>query len=280
MHEARLAGNDRQEGRTRRTAPAAVRRIERESFEPAYSQLAGILRQRIADGEFHAGDRLPTEAELIRAYGLSPVTVRRAIKILVDERSVTATPGRGTFVEAASMASATFDLGSFREILADPAVKVRMLAVRIVPASGRVARMLDLAEGDRVVSIRRLLYRDGAPILYHRESLTYDPRRPVIEMELGVTALRDLFEGNGQVGPKRGRLTLLATVLRDGEARHLQATVGEAAFLLEHHFTGFDDRPLSWGVFVCRASLLQFETIVGFDARRAPAAGGSSEVPA
>jgi GntR family transcriptional regulator len=271
-----MVGDLRQAARSRRTPAAAIRRIERDAYEPAYVQLADILRERIAEGEFHAGDRLPTEAELIRAYGLSPVTVRRAVKILVDEGAVTATPGRGTFVEAASIATASFDLRSFRALIADPAVKVRMLSVRVVPASGRVARMLELDPGDRVIAIRRLLHRDGRPVMFHRESLTYDPRRPVIETELGVTALRDLFEGNGQVGPKRGRLTLLATTLRPPEAEHLQAAVGEAAFLLEHHFFGFDDRPLSWGVFVCRADLLTFETTVGFQPKQ-PAADAAKE---
>jgi GntR family transcriptional regulator len=267
-----VVGEARSTAQLPRTSPGAQRGIERASFEPAYSQLAGILRQRIADGEFHAGDRLPTEAELIRAYGLSPVTVRRAIKILVDEGAVTATPGRGTFVEAASIATATFDLGSFRAILADPSVKVRIISVRVIPASGRVARMLELEEGERVIAIRRVLSRDGEPILYHRESLTYDPRRPVIETELGVTALRDLFEGQGLVGPKRGRITLRATVLRESEATPLRARPGDAAFLLEHHFFGFDDLPLSWGVFVCLADRLTFETTVGFEPMRTPGA--------
>jgi DNA-binding GntR family transcriptional regulator len=271
-----MVGGARQAARSRRTSPSVGRRIERDAYEPAYVQLADILRERIAEGEFHAGDRLPTEAELIHAYGLSPVTVRRAVKILVDEGAVTATPGRGTFVEAASIASASFDLRSFRSILADPAVKVRMLSVRVVPASGRVARMLEIEPGDRVIAIRRLLHRDGRPVMFHRESLTYDPHRPVIETELGVTALRDLFEGNGHVGPKRGRLTLLATTLRPAEAEHLQAAEGEAAFLLEHHFFGFDDRPLSWGVFVCRAELLTFETTVGFQPRQ-PTADAAEE---
>ena len=163
------------------------------------------------------------------------MTVRRAIRILVDEGR-SATRGRGTFVEAASIASAAFDLGSFRALLADPAVDVRMLAVgiRARPAASR--RMLEVADGTRVIRIRRLLFRDGRPFFYHREWLTYDPRRPTVATGLGVTALSDLFEGRGQTGPKRGRLTLEATVLRKDEARNLGATAGEAAFLLEHHF--------------------------------------------
>jgi DNA-binding GntR family transcriptional regulator len=269
---------------TRRVDPAATRArdaagagrgIERDSFEPAYSQLAGILRQRIAEGEFRAGDRLPTEGELSRTYGLSPMTVRRAIKILLDEQAVSTVPGRGTFVEAANIATATFGLGSFRELLGDPNVRVKIIAVRIVPASGRVTETLEVATGTRVIMIRRLLLRDQEPMLYHRQWLIYDPRRPVVETELGVTALRDLFEGRGTLGPKRGRLTLHASTLRGEEARRLGADVGAAAFVLEHLFFGFDDRPLSWGLFVSRADGLRFEATVGFEAAAQPAAGAA-----
>ena len=258
-------------GRSAVAGTGASRRIARDSFEPAYFQLAQILRTRIAEGEFHAGDQIPTEVELIRAYGLSPMTVRRAIKILVDEGAVRATRGRGTFVEAASIATATFDLRSFR---AHPEVSVRMLAVRISPASARVAGKLQVAPEARVVQIRRLLSRGDERLLYHREWLTYDPRRPVVETELGLTALHDLFEGRGSVGPKRGRITLLASTLRDEEAGFLEAGVGEPAFVLEHHFFGFDDLPFSWGLFVCRAGLLTFEATVGFEP--GGAAGGAS----
>jgi DNA-binding GntR family transcriptional regulator len=262
-------------GRSAVAGTGASRRIARDSFEPAYFQLAQILRTRITEGEFHAGDQIPTEVELIRAYGLSPMTVRRAIKILVDEGAVRATRGRGTFVEAASIATATFDLRSFRALLEDPEVSVRMLAVRISPASARVAGKLQVAPGARVVQIRRLLSRGDERLLYHREWLTYDPRRPVVETELGLTALHDLFEGRGSVGPKRGRISLLASTLREEEAGYLEAGVGEPAFLLEHHFFGFDDLPFSWGLFVCRAGLLRFEATVGFEP--GGAAGGASD---
>ena len=70
-----MVGGSRQAARSRRISAAATRQIERDAYEPAYVQLADILRERIAEGEFHAGDRLPTEAEMIRLYGLSPVTV-------------------------------------------------------------------------------------------------------------------------------------------------------------------------------------------------------------
>lgn len=248
----------------------ASTRIARDLFEPAYAQLAGILRSRIVSGEFRAGDRLPTESELVETYGLSPMTVRRAIKVLLDERAVSTVPGRGTFVEAASIQTAAFDLRSFQAVLMDPDIRVRILATSVVPASGRPAEMLGVPEGAEVTMIRRLLLHRNEPRLYHRQWMIDDPDRPVVETELEVTGLRDLFEGRVGSGPKRGRLTLYASALRTEEARHLRSEPGHPAFVLEHLFSGFDDQPLSWGLFVSRAEDLRFETTIGFD--RAPGA--------
>jgi GntR family transcriptional regulator len=246
------------------SAPSAAR-ITRDSYEPAYVQLAGILRARIVAGEFKAGDRLPTESELVAAFGLSPMTVRRAIKVLLDERAVSTIPGRGTFVEAANIQAAAFDLSSFHALLADPAINVRILATRRVAASGRPAAMLGVAPGVAVTMIRRLLLRGTEPRLYHRQWRIAAPNDPQATTELEVTGLRDLFEGRVGVGPKRGRLTLYASALRGEEARQLGSDPGHPAFVLEHLFFGFDDKPLSWGLFVARGEDLHFETTVGFD---------------
>jgi GntR family transcriptional regulator len=253
------------DGDVRQPTASTTTRITRDSFEPAYAQLARILRSRIVSGEFQAGDRLPTESELVAAYGLSPMTVRRAIKVLLDERAVSTVPGRGTFVEAASIQAAAFDLRSFQAVLMDPDIRVRILATSVVAASGRPAEMLGVPAGAEVTMIRRLLLHRNEPRLYHRQWMIDDPDRPVAESELEVTGLRDLFEGRVGRGPKRGRLRLYASALRTEEARHLRSEPGHAAFVLEHLFYGFDDEPLSWGLFVARAEDLRFETTIGFD---------------
>lgn len=64
--------------------------------EPAYVQLAGILRARIASGEITG--RLPSERTLQQETGLSPMTIRRAVRLLRDEGLVVTVVGRGTFV--------------------------------------------------------------------------------------------------------------------------------------------------------------------------------------
>jgi DNA-binding GntR family transcriptional regulator len=239
------------------------RGIDRSSYEPAYIQLVNILKRAIASGQYQAGDQLPTEAELCAAYDVSPMTVRRAISMLLDQGAVSTTRGRGTFVQPLRLATATFDLSEFHEILADETVTAKIIEARVLPAGPRAAANLGVPDGTRVVSIRRILLRGDEPLIYHRESLVYDPTRPIVEAELDVTALRDMFEGGAGTGPKRGELILHASALSETESPQLQHPAGTPAWVLEHIFYGYDEKPLSWGCFICSGDLLQFRAHVG-----------------
>lgn len=63
-----------------------------------YVQLAAILRGRIADGAYPAGGRIPSLLALQEEFGLSSMTVRRAVGLLEGEGLLRRVPGRGTFV--------------------------------------------------------------------------------------------------------------------------------------------------------------------------------------
>jgi GntR family transcriptional regulator len=238
--------------------------IDRTSYEPAYAQLVGILRGQIAAGVFRPGDRLPSEAQLCERYGVSPMTVRRAVNILVDRGVVSAEQGRGTFVRPLELATAVFDLDRLQRLFrSEERTTVKLLEAHITSATERTARKLAIRAGERTVFIRRLIYQGEDPVLLHREHVIYEPTRPVVEAELEVTALYGLFSGSAKSTLKRGDLTIDATVLTEDEADVLHAPVGAAAFRLEHIFYDFGDRPVSWGWFVCPGDRLCFTATVG-----------------
>jgi GntR family transcriptional regulator len=191
------------------------------------------------------------------------MTVRQAIDLLTKEGAVVRQRGRGTFVKQPDLASATFGLDDLRRHLTDPALEVKVLGARAVRASRRVAGKLAIREGDRVISIKRLLVRDEEPAFYHSEYVVWDPRRPLVEAELGITSLQGLFSGIGEGDVKNGELKLHASALFEGEAAHLGEDPGTLAWVIEHLFFDFDNRPVSWGRFVCRADRLAFRAAVG-----------------
>ncbi|MCX7855818.1 MAG: GntR family transcriptional regulator, partial [Anaerolineae bacterium] len=84
--------------------------IDRDSYEPAYAQLARILSMQIAEGVYRPGDQLPSEAQLVAQFGVSPMTVRRAINLLLSRGIVSTAQGRGTFVRGLAITEATFRL--------------------------------------------------------------------------------------------------------------------------------------------------------------------------
>jgi len=238
--------------------------IDRSSYEPAYAQLVNILRQSMVTGILRPGDQLPSEAQLCKRYAVSPMTVRRAINVLVDQGMIIAEQGRGTFVKPIAMGEATFSLNNLQFLLNDTEhTTVKVLEARIVRAEERVARKLKIPLGKRTVYIRRILLTEDLPALYHREYLVYDPTRPIVEAELEVTALQRLFSGSGETILKRGDINLEATLLNEEEARLLQVKQPKAAFCFEHLFYDFDDNPISWGWFIGRNDLLRFTTQVG-----------------
>jgi len=71
-------------------------KIDDDSPEHPYVQLAGLLRERIKDGKI--GPRVPSIMELADQTGLSAATVKRALGLLRDEGLIYTVPGRGTFV--------------------------------------------------------------------------------------------------------------------------------------------------------------------------------------
>jgi len=241
-----------------------MHKVDHDSYEPIYAQLVRILQEQITAGKLRPGDRLPSESQLCKHHGVSRMTVRRAINILVEQGVIITKQGQGTFIKPMQFWAATFSLGQLQNLLSDERViRIKILEASINLAKGRVTHKMAIKRGQRILFIRRLILSQDKPIMYHREYLIYDPSRPIVESELEVTSLRGLFEGTGNSFIKRSLLSIESTVLKEEEAQLLKAPVATAAFNIEHLFYDFEDRPVSWGWFICPGANLRFTTIVG-----------------
>lgn len=126
------------------------------------------LARRIRDGEFKPGQQLPSEPDLARAYDVSRVTMREALKGLQQEHLVYAVHGRGTFVADTPITRPVTRLQSVTELVADLGytMTTRVLDVRDEGASGAAAAALGVAEGTPLVRLERLRLVDGRPAIY------------------------------------------------------------------------------------------------------------------
>ncbi len=68
---------------------------------PVYYQIGLDIRQRISSGEWRSGHRLPSEPDLAKEYDVSRMTVRQAMRDLVNDGILSRRRGDGTYVSRA-----------------------------------------------------------------------------------------------------------------------------------------------------------------------------------
>ena len=133
---------------------------------PKYRRIADFIREQIDDGALAVGDQVPTEARLCEQFGVSRITVVKALDRLVDEGLLVREQGRGTFVAQPLLAHEPSELLSFTESMwrrgKRPASQV--LAKSSQVAASRLREQLRLGRGQKVWKLRRLMLADGDPI--------------------------------------------------------------------------------------------------------------------
>jgi GntR family transcriptional regulator len=80
-----------------------------------YARVETVLASEIGDGELKVGDQLPTEDSLVARFGVSRITVRRAIQNLVSRGLVEIRRGKGTFVASPKITQELTELSGFVE---------------------------------------------------------------------------------------------------------------------------------------------------------------------
>jgi DNA-binding GntR family transcriptional regulator len=234
-----------------------------ETKQPAYRVILGALSERISTGIYAPGTRLPTSPQLCTEFGVSPMTVRRALTALKGQGLISCVQGRGTFVRSPDLSKSTFRLTSLSGEWLDDSAEIRLLSVAMARADGKTAAKLGIVEGQRVVCLRRLVTSSAGPTMYHSEYVVYNPRRPLLESQLQLTSLHAFLESDRGERFPRGELTVRAMNLDCESAEALGEREGAAALCLEHLFRDVAGQPVSWGCFLLRAELFQLSAQLG-----------------
>jgi GntR family transcriptional regulator len=110
-----------------------------------YEQVRDNLLNRITSGEFKAGDKLPTEELLCKEYGVSRITIRRAISELTAQMLISPRRGVGTVVTNRGTGRRVFRLSGF--FGQGSGFRVRKIASTTEGATADVAKALQIGEG-------------------------------------------------------------------------------------------------------------------------------------
>ncbi|NDJ79072.1 MAG: GntR family transcriptional regulator, partial [Chloroflexi bacterium] len=130
--------------------------------QPLHAQLKEALTNAIMRGEYKPGDKLPSQRHLCEQYGMSHMTVRRAINELVNDGVIYSIPGKGLFVKTVEYAT-LYGLHEHISRLGMTA-STHVLDAKLIHASTIMAEMLHVPVGTTLVYLHRLRYADGDPL--------------------------------------------------------------------------------------------------------------------
>jgi GntR family transcriptional regulator len=131
--------------------------LQRESAVPLYLQLAGAVEKAVQEGTFAEGARIPSEQELIKAYRVSRVTVRLAMKSLFEKKLIVRKQGLGTFVGKPMISQPMDDLFGYYPALLRKGLnpRIQILEYRTVSPDPEVRENLHLSPDEKVLRFIR-----------------------------------------------------------------------------------------------------------------------------
>ncbi|MFN0184055.1 MAG: histidine utilization repressor [Aquabacterium sp.] len=128
-----------------------------------YQQVKAHLHQGLQDGTWAPGALMPSEAALVAQFGVSRMTVNRALRELQAEGLVERVQGVGSFALQPHKAASTLTIRDLHEEIASRGHRhdAQVQLLREEPAGRDVARRLRLAEGTPVFHVLILHREDG-----------------------------------------------------------------------------------------------------------------------
>jgi GntR family histidine utilization transcriptional repressor len=142
--------------------------IDKAAPEPIYQQIKKTIQQKIAAGEWIAGQKLPSENELVAALEVSRMTINRALRELTQQGLINRVHGLGSFVAETPRHASLIEL---QDIALEIEQRGRrhssyVLALEAVEANGEVAEQMGISVAAWVYYLCAVHLQDDTPLQF------------------------------------------------------------------------------------------------------------------
>jgi GntR family transcriptional regulator len=229
---------------------------------PLYGKVEEVLASEIARGDLKPGDRLPSEEELLTRFGVSRITVRRAIQNLIQRGIVEIRRGRGTYVLAPRVSQELTTLTGFAEDMDIHGRKAsaRVVSQEVVAANAIVARQLGISKGVRVMRIERVRLADSVPMSFDETYLPLDIGKQIVSDDLRIKPIFTLLEEKYGILLTDAEYKMEAAAASAHIAQALAISEGSPVFRIERTSFAEGGHPIDYEVLSYRGDLIRFVT--------------------
>lgn len=161
-----------------------------------YLQIKNILKDRILHGVYPIGANIPSEPQLEEEFKVSKITVRNAVKALVQEGFLETKSGKGTKVLRNAGTLKLSKGKRFTEVLVEEGHRIRKQWLRTDVVSNHPGTEPCRLFGNECLRIERLYYLDDEPYIHYTHYLSAELYRPDLP-DFSAQSLYDFIEEHG-----------------------------------------------------------------------------------
>ena len=226
---------------------------------PLYYQLKEYLLQEIKT-HYQAGDLLPSESEIEEEYGVSRITVRKAIEELSREGIVVKKQGKGTFVLDQKILYDANVIGSLTQRLEEQKHQLHTHSIEYITIT-EAHHVKELLDCDTLLCIKRFRVLDGIPFAL---MLNYiDPQRvPDIQEQFKVESLYTFYKKQYNISFYHAEETVEAKAATKEQSKKLKIPENAPLLCLQRLSYDKKDSPIEYSDIVIKADMYKHKIVL------------------
>lgn len=199
---------------------------------PLYKQLKEVIKTKINTGEYTENKRIPTEPEFIENYGVSRITVRKAIEELVAEGYLVKKQGKGTFISGHKVLRKIEYVTGFSDSGKSSQLKTTSILLKkeVLAANQELAEKLEIPVGAKVLYTQRKRLGNGVPLLLENNYFDFE-RFSFLQTEDLTGSLYAILRKHDILPINPGETTLEIVSADDFIATTMAVAIGTPFFL-------------------------------------------------
>ncbi|WP_051353711.1 GntR family transcriptional regulator [Atopobium fossor] len=212
-------------------------------------QVANILREKIYKREWVSGQRIPSENELVKSFGISRGTVRKALAALIEEGLLKSIHGSGTFVEDHAISHPAGERPiSFAKSLRKQGKRFTTLVQekRLLDASAEVSAKLQIPLGDPAMFMRRIRLVDDEPVMCQEGFYSLRICPGIDAVDFTVESAFDAVQNCSGRKVQTSHMRYVARVAGKEHGDYLDVDATAPVLLLEQTILLNDGTPIEW----------------------------------
>jgi GntR family transcriptional regulator len=235
-----------------------VLRVKSLDDAPLYRQVQAGIEEMIRANP-RAKEMPLSDAQLAERFGVSRITVRRAVDELVDAGILYRLQGIGTFVRQKKL-SERLTLNSFLDAWTQRAGRftVRIGEFERIPADDEIATRLAVRRGAELVYVQRLGFQKEALVAIDHRYIRADRCSRLTAQDIKTSSLVDYLRNREGIELDHGEMEIEARRANQGQAKALGLRTGEPILVRRMTFLTKDNEPVLTGTSIYRADRVSY----------------------